>query len=37
MVQTNQTELLGNKSFLTVGVERSESLVPVGGGGKARL
>ena len=32
MVQTNQTELLGNKSFLTVGVERSESLVPVGGG-----
>ena len=34
MVQANQTELLGNKSFLTVGVERSESLVPVGGGVK---
>ena len=32
MVQANQTELLGNKSFLTVGVERPESLMPVGGG-----
>ena len=33
MVQpTNQTELLGNKSFLTVEVERPESLMPVGGG-----
>ena len=34
MVQANQTELLGNKSFLTVGVERPESLMPVGGGVK---
>ena len=34
MVQTNQTELLGNKSFLTVEVERPESLMPVGGGVK---
>ena len=32
MVQANQTELLGNKSFLTVEVERPESLMPVGGG-----
>ena len=31
MVQANQTELLGNNSFLTVGVERPESLMPVGG------